>query len=157
MNNLFEKELPEFVVDAFFEQENRLSQKKRQLNLNEISVAKGSLYFDLNKIYQKNKLYLLKRKGDMMFVLNTMFLYSEETTKKWLESIAIKRENSSEDEICEAINECENTFVIDLLKNLRNALDKEMYEKKMYNNNELMKRNLKTTEMFAKSVILNIK
>ena len=93
----------------------------------------------------------------MMFVLNTMFLYSEETTKKWLESIAIKRENSSEDEICEAINECENTFVIDLLKNLRNALDKEMYEKKMYNNNELMKRNLKTTEMFAKSVILNIK
>jgi len=157
MSDLFNKLMPEFILDFIYEQEERLRSKNKEKKLEDIPKEKINLYFDLNKMFQKNKLYLIKRKGDMLFILNTMYIYGEEMTIRWLKSLTINRENSSEEELCNAINECETTFVIELLKNLRNTIDKQLVEENMINKGEYLDRRLVTTEMFAKSMLLNIR
>lgn len=157
MTNLNQKLLDDSILDILFEIEQRFTWHYKNIKLEDISVQKSNLYFDLNSLYQKHKLYLLLKEGDKLAILQSMFDYGEEQVWRWLRSLTVSREKATDEEICQAINECDKTFVVDLLKNLRIASDEELKRRGLCDRGYFLRRKAKTSEIFARATLMNLR
>jgi hypothetical protein len=157
MNDLEKKIIPEKIFETLFEFEKKFFKDQTRISQAEFQYSRENLYFELNKFYQNKKLYLLKSSGDKVCILQSMWDYGEHVVYRWLQPLGGRGSLSGEFGVMTEINNGTLDLIPNLLRNLRNALDKEQKRRKIICSSTYERKRLKTLEICKLSRYINIK
>ena len=157
MNELEKKIIPDKIFETLFEFEKKFFQEQTKIKGAEFQQSRENFYFELNKIYQNKKLYALKRSGDKVCILESMWFYGENIVYRWLQPLAGRTFLSGGLGVMTSINEGDINLIPNLLRSLRIANDKELKKRKIICKVAFERRLRKTKEICSLSRYINIK